>query len=88
MGRRFTKAHKGRVRRALPPLYDKQVELVSVTRVPGGAFAVRLSIDGLAYEVRWFANDELTVMLRLMKMQAAKPRSAFEVAGFEVGEPP
>jgi hypothetical protein len=68
------------VRRALPPLYGKQVELVSVTRIIDGAFAVRLSIDGLAYEVRWFANDELTVMLRLMKMQAAKPRSAFDEA--------
>ncbi len=77
MGRRYFKAAKGRVRRALPPLYGKHVELAGVNFITDGAYQVRLLIDGLAYEVRWFAKDELAVMMRLMEMQEKRPRSAF-----------
>jgi hypothetical protein len=77
----------GRERHALPPLWDKEVELVSVTdsRVrfsAGGAvfvplWEVHLLVNGEPYRIKLTGKDELDVMRRIMTMRDKKPRSPF-----------
>ena len=68
-------SHKGRVRRALPDLRGKDVELVSIERerfLSGHMYHVRLFVDGLPYHVtrhHTVARDELDVMRWLIRLQ-------------------
>lgn len=60
------------MRFALPPLHDKEVELVSMTKqnmVPD-TYSVRLTVDGLPYQViKGHCRDELDVLVWLAKLQ-------------------
>lgn len=61
------------MRTALPPLHDKEVELVSITRVDlmwSDSWLVRLIIDGLPYLIlKQKCRDELGVLVWLAKLQ-------------------
>lgn len=81
MGRRRT---LGRERTALPPLFDKQVEIVNIrpatsSDVEGSTaniWIVRLIVDGRPYRIKMLAQDEFDVMQRLITMQNKKPKFA------------
>lgn len=64
--------YKDRVRYALPPLHDKEVELISIetySRRSQGRFAVHLHINGLPYIVIKKSRDELGVLAWLAKLR-------------------
>lgn len=77
----------GTKRTALPPLWGKEVEVVSVHPYPrwrlrGHApppttFRAEMVVDGKEYSIQFFAKDELEVMLKIAKLQQKKPRSVF-----------
>lgn len=71
-----------RERKALPPLWGKDVELLEITPQVGTPLLwhVRLRINGEPYKVTMYGKDELTIMQRIFKMQETKPRSVFHAS--------
>ena len=60
------------MRHALPPLHDKEVELVSITKqnMLDDVWSVRLLVNGLPYRVfKQKCRDEIDVMLWLLRLQ-------------------
>lgn len=69
-----------RERKALPPLYGKEVELLEIIPQLGTPLLwhVRLTIDKRPYMTTVYGKDELEIMQCLIKMQTTKPRSKFD----------
>ena len=67
----MSRRHKYAVRYALPPLHDKEVELVSITKQHMvGAHLVVLMVNGLTYHVlKGHCRDELDVLVWLAKLK-------------------
>lgn len=60
------------VRNALPPLNDKEVELVSITKqnMLNNVWSVYLVVDGLDYQIlKGHCRDELDVLVWLAKLR-------------------
>lgn len=69
---------KHNVRNALPPLHDKEVELISITKqnMVFDIYSVRLTVDGLPYQVlKGHCRDELDVLVWLAKLQTKKEQT-------------
>lgn len=60
------------MRHALPPLHDKEVELVSITKqhMLGDVWSVRLTVNELPYHIlKQKCRDELDVLVWLAKLR-------------------
>ena len=69
MSRRLKNRH--RLRTALPPLHDKEVELVSITKqFMIDCYVVHLLVDGLTYFItKNHCQDELAVLTWLNRLK-------------------
>ena len=70
--RRRRNPQGNQVRRALPPLHDKEVELVSITKqnMLNNVWSVRLMVNGQPYQIlKQKCRDELDVLVWLAKLR-------------------
>lgn len=71
-------------RRALPPLWGKDVEIVSITRrsypqLPlGPVFEVRMKVDNKYYLISMKVQDEFEAWVNIAKRQQKVPRNVKE----------